>query len=260
MLSRAVIVFLTYSILSPAVGWANGVVGRGDFEFFLDSAVFRMSDGSSRQDVYVRVPNASVRFKRVQGKHEARPRLSILIRDSRGEKVVKESEELRMYADTDDQAADTRRFQTLTKSFPLGEGVYTLFCSIEDRYSPKMTIMGMVKDKYKESIVSGYPLEVPTFPEDKMSLSDARFLWTADVPGDERTYAPNPTRVYGLYRDSLRVYVEAYIPRLVLSSEDLEFKTVILDEKGEKVTTTSVNVPIDDASRLAFPRESTRCL
>jgi GWxTD domain-containing protein len=68
------------------------------------------------------------------------------------------------------------------------------------------------------------------------------YLWKAGQPGDERTYVVNPSRMYGLYRDSVSVFVEAYVPRPI-TYQDIEIKTVILDDQGERVTESSVVIP-----------------
>jgi len=235
-------------LLFPALGNAGEVVGRGDFEFYLDGAAFRMQDGSTRQHIYLRIPSASVRFKAVAGKYEANPRVSIRIRDANGKTVVEDSNEMVMHAKSEMHALDPLKFHTLTKSYSLPEGVYRLSCKIVDRNAPKVTIMGMVRNKYRESLISAYPLEVPTFPSEEISLSDAKFVWSIGHRGDEATYVPNPARMYGLYRDSLNVFIEAYVPRSIASSSSQDFKiqTVILDQNDSTLTTSSVVVPRTD--------------
>ncbi|MDH3217677.1 MAG: GWxTD domain-containing protein [Candidatus Krumholzibacteria bacterium] len=247
MLLRTVLIIACW-VAAPLAGHAGEVVGGGDFEFFLDAAAYRMADGSTRQDVYLRVPNTGIRFKESKGIYEAKARISVVIRNVAGGEVVDDTGEFKMYVASQEEAVTATRFQTLTKSYSLAEGVYSLSCTIEDRNSPKVTIVGMVRGSYHESAINGYPLEVPTFPADEMSLSDARFLWQVGAAGDESSYLPNPSRLYGLYRDSLRVYVEAYVPRRIISPAGLALRTVVLDEKGAVVTESSVLVPADDTS------------
>jgi GWxTD domain-containing protein len=251
MWPRAVALTIACSILLPSICHAGEAVGRGEFEFFLDAAAFRMADGSTRQDIYLRLPNVGVRFKEAEGRLQAITRVTIVIRDANGEAVVKDGGEFKMHADEEALTTDPVKFHTLTKSYSLAEGVYKLSCAIQDLNSPKVTVLGMIRKKYNESVVRGYPLEVPTFPEDKMSFSDAKFLWSVGTEGDEQTYVPNPSRLYGLRRDSLRVYLEAYVPRSIASSTDLNIKTVILNEKGEQVTQSSVAAPRASATRSA---------
>lgn len=245
MFQRILIAVLICAAIAPARGYAGEVVGRGDFEFFLDAAVFRAPDGSTRQEVYLRVPHTGVRFREASDGFEGRVRLSLRIYDAAGETVAEDSSELKMYARSDIEATSPLKFQTLTRIFPLAEGTYRLSCAIEDLNSPKVTIVGMMRGSYKESVVTGYPLEVPTFPTDRMTFSDAKFLWRVGSQGDVGSYVPNPSRLYGLYKDSLRVYVEAYVPRSAAGSGALELQTEILDDQGEKVTTSSVTLAED---------------
>jgi GWxTD domain-containing protein len=242
MLLRGVLIAAFCSVAFSATCSAGEVVGRGDFEFFLDAAAFRMPVGTTRQDIYMRLPNTGVRFKEVSGRYEAKPRVSIRIRDAAGKIVLEDSDEFKMIVDTQKQATNPTWFHTLTKSYTLDEGVYTLSCVIEDWNSPKVTMMAMVKNKYSKSVINGYPLDVPTFPQDKVSVSDPKYLWKAGRPGDESTYVANPSRMYGLYRDSVSVFVEAYVPRSG-TYQDLEIRTVILDDAGEAVKESSVIIP-----------------
>lgn len=220
----------------PAVSWAE-TVGRGDMEFFLDTAAFRNDDGTTRQELYLRIPNIGIRYKEVDGKPQGRIRLSIEVRRAEGEAVVDESSELTFNASSEKAAMSPLFFQTLTRTYTLDEGVYRLNCAIEDLNAPKITIVGMIQRRVKTSVVSGYPLEVPRYPDQLMSVSDAKFLWNLGAPA-----SPNPPRLYGLYKDSLRVYVEAYVP-VEMTLEALHLKTVIVDELGQPIREASVAVP-----------------
>ena len=84
--------------------------------------------------------------------------------------------------------------------------------------------------------VERYPMSAPEFPADMISLSDAKFLWGTKREGPSRTYHPNPSRLYGLYEDSLRVYIESYVPIEVAGSGDLQFRMVVFDEKGVSIS------------------------
>ncbi len=242
MVLRAVILTLAFSVVFPNPSRAGEATGRGDFEFFLDSAAFRLPDGSINQEVYVRLPSAGIRFKSVEGIYQARARVSIAFRDSTGKVTVQDESEAKLSAQAEWQANDPRKFHTLTKSYSLAPGFYTVSCAIEDLNAPKVTLLGMMKNEYKESVLSSYPVEVPEFPDERMSFSDSKFLWRVGVSGDPSTYVANPSRLYGLYGDTLMVYVEAYVPRAIDASQVLTIKTAILDERGEAVAGSSVSV------------------
>lgn len=224
------------AILASSVGATVETVGHGDFEFFLDTAAFRSDDGSTRQDVYIRLPNSNVRFKLVNDVYEARVRLSLRITDSAGATAVEESSDFQMYAADLEVSESPLQFHTLTRQYGLAEGAYSLSVAIEDLNSPKVTVVGMIKGEVKTATVNKWPIEAPAFPEDRMSLSDPRFLWSRNDGG-----VPNPSRIYGLYRDSLLVYVEAYLPEDI-AQEHITLGTTILNEAGEVLKESSARV------------------
>jgi GWxTD domain-containing protein len=243
---RGTIIAIACSLWFCGAARAGEAVSRGDFEFFLDAAAFRNPDGSTRQEMYVRLPSTGVRFKGSGGRYQARPRVAIVVRDAEGRVAVEDEKDMTLYADVEQQAEDPRNFHTLTARYNLTPGAYTVSCEITDLNSPKVTVLGMMRNEHHRSVITGYALEVPAFPAAEMSFSDARFLWEIGVAGDESTYRPNPSRLYGLYRDTLMVYVEAYIPRDVISTEGLAIRTKILDERGETVEGSSVSLQAVD--------------
>jgi GWxTD domain-containing protein len=218
-------------------------VGFGDFELFVDNAAFRSPDGSSLEEIYVRVRNSGVRFKEVKGALEAKVRFQLTVTDSSGKTVVDQKEEVRLSAVDAEEAANPIRFHTIVKQLKLVPGRYELSCLVEDLYAPKLSVVGLLKDKLKAADVSGYPFTVPAFPPEAMTVSDAKFLWEIDRTAPDPVYVPNPPRLYGLYRDSLRVYVESYVPRSLAESEKLRFEMEILDEKGERVKSAVLALP-----------------
>lgn len=241
----------------PVASVGEEAVGRGDFEFFLDSAAFRAADGTTRQEIYLRLPSTSLRFRETGGAYQAQAKVALRVRDAEGNEVVKDVRDFALKANTESETLDPLRFYTLTKQYAIERGAYTVTCVVEDRNAPKMTVLGMVKGQYHESIVSGYPLEVPTFPANEMSFSDARFLWEAGSVVDEATHIPNPSHMYGLYRDSLQVYMEAYLPRAQAGSNDVQIHSRIIDEHGNPMAKSSAAIPPADpagAGKIAtFP-------
>jgi GWxTD domain-containing protein len=243
-------------MLASAMGSARAgeTLGRGDFEFFIDAAAFRNPDGSTRQEVYLRLPSVGVRFKASGGRFQARPHVSIVLKDEDGRVAVKDEGEMALYADVEKQAEDPRKFHTLTKSYNLAPGSYILSCRIEDRNAPKVTVLGMVRNEFRTSGVTGYPLEIPVFPDEEMSFSGARFLWEIGELGRTETYRANPSHLYGLYRDTLMVYVEAYIPRATIATNELTIRTIILNDRGETVEGASISVRAADPPSPAEPQ------
>lgn len=220
--------------LAPAEG-VGETVARGDFELFLDSATFRGAGDGAVAEVYLRIRNSGLRFKEVSGGMESRVRLSMTVVDAAGREVLSENEEMTFREGDREGAESPLRFHTVIKRYELSPGAYRLRCLAEDAYSPKVSIVGLIKGSHKEALVEGYPLVVPEFPAGALSLSDAKFLWEIGAGGSRGVYHPNPPRLYGLYRDSLRVYVEAYVPDSLAASRGFSFGLEILDQDGAPV-------------------------
>jgi hypothetical protein len=218
-------------------------VGRGDFELFLDTAAFRAAGGGTVEEVYLRVRNSGLRFKKSHGKLESRVRLTMTVTDSTGRSVVSKNEEIKFYETEEKDAGSALRFHTVIRKLDLVPGAYELSCFVDDLNSPKVSLVGVVKGGHKRAEVGGYPLSVPRFPAEVMSVSDAKFLWDIEAAGSEPVYQPNPPRMYGLYRDSLRVYVESYVPASLVDSRDLRFEMEVLDQKGEVVRRSALALP-----------------
>ena len=236
-----ILLFATSMIGVPAAGAET--VGRGDFELFLDTAAFRTAGGGTVEEVYLRVRNSGLRFKKSHGKLESRVRLTLTVSDSTGRSVVSKNEEIKFYETEEKDTRSALQFHTVIKKLNLEPGSYELSCFVEDLNSPKVSLVGIVKGGHKRAEVGGYPLSVPQFPAEVMSVSDAKFLWDIEAAGSEPVYQPNPPRMYGLYRDSLRVYVESYVPASLVDSKDLRFEMEVLDQKGEVVRRSALALP-----------------
>jgi len=241
------IVMLALAILAmagPSPRVEAETVGWGDFEIFLDTAAFRAPDGGAVEEVYIRIRNSGMRFKEVDGKLEAAVRLEVTVVDSTGKTVVSRREEMRFSTTDPEEAKSPLRFHTIIKKLELDPGAYELSCLIEDLYAPKLSVVGLVKNRFKSVQISRYPFTVPEFPAEAMSVSDAKFLWEVERTPSGPVYHPNPPRLYGLYRDSLRVYVESYVPGSLAGSENLRFEMEVLDENGEKVREAVLPLPV----------------
>ena len=241
-------VALLLAIVLSAGLCAGGVsaaetTGSGDIEFFLDGAVFRMADGKAIQEIYIRIPNSELKYRETKGRWESSIDFSVTVRDSENKKIVEESENMRFYEDFEADALSNLQFHTIIKRFALAAGEYDLTCEIEDRYASKVSLVGMVKGSHKRSRVEYYPLDVPDFSGETLAVSGAKFLWKVEDRGTERVFHPNPSRLYGLHRDSLCVYVEAYVPASLVEAKTIDFAMQVLDPNGDVVRESSLPLP-----------------
>jgi GWxTD domain-containing protein len=219
-------------------------VGKGDFDFFLDSAAFRGRDGKVLAAVSVRLPNRALRYREEDGAWKSHVNLSVLIVDDGGKEVVKDGENV-TFTEGDEQSPESPlTFQTVIKQFHLPPGGYWLSYRVEDLNAPKVSMVGMLKHANKASLVRRVRLHLPEIPEDEASFSDALFVWDID-PREQGLlkYRPNPSRMYGLYRDSVTVYVELYLPDEIAKSPTFDFRSEIVTPAGEMVRESKCSLP-----------------
>jgi GWxTD domain-containing protein len=232
-------------------------VGRGDFEFNLDAASFRGQDGKDLTAVSARVSNSNLAFTESGKGWRSRVKLSILVIDDAGKEWVRQAETL-TFDETDPKRVDSSvAYQTIVKQFQLPPGGYWLSFALEDLQAQKISIVGLVRDENKTSVVSRARLNLPEMPIDEPSFSDAMFVWDIDPKAKGvRKYQPNPSRMYGLYCDTLTVYFELYVPASMSTAPRFDFVSEIVSAAGEVIRSTPMNLdnPVVSVSQArAYP-------
>jgi len=235
---------LALSLAAPDAHAANSHFGRGDFDFFLDSAAFRDKDGKVLAEISVRIPSRGLKYVQQKNGWKSTVNMQLLIVDEAGKEVLRRGEKVSFVEPTDQTVDNPITFETVIKQVHLPPGGYWLSCRIEDLNAQKISVVGLVKDTYKNSIVSRAHLNLPEIPDDEPSFSDALFVW--DVNPKESgllKYRPNPSRIYGLYRDSLTVYVELYLPPSMATSPTFDFRTEIVAPNGDLIKESKLSLP-----------------
>jgi len=246
---RARILLWALVVLGVSAGgaWARDMIGRGDFGFYLDTAAFRGRGDRVIAEVDVRIPNNEIRFKQSDDGFRARVKLSVLISDLEGKPVVQDAKEMEFTEPDEDHATSSLYFQTVIKRYHIRHGVYLLSYAVEDLESPKTTLMGRVQGKNQTSIVRDARLDLPEIPHDAPAFSQAKFLWGVGEAGEagegRREYHPNPPRVYGLYKDTLMVYMELYLPDSLAHANGFRFQSVVAREGGDEMAVNDVDLP-----------------
>jgi GWxTD domain-containing protein len=222
---------------------AAEVVGRGDFTFYLDTATFRAGEGRVLQEIYVRIPNNEIKFVESGDGFVGKVKVAVEIKDLEGKVVVRDVDDFEFDEDSSDRARTSLYFQTLIKRYLVSPGVYQLFYAVEDLESPKRSMVGMFKGANSVSTVRNVRIEVPEIPEDAASFSQPEFVWSIETVDGKTVYHPNPPRMYGLYRDTLTVYVELYLPDETANAPTFEFRSYILDPDEATVADRPVSLP-----------------
>ena len=244
---RGACLFLTTVLLAVSAGTSPAAatqLGHGDFDFYLDTASFRGREGRDFTEVSVRVANTALKFRQDGNQWAGKVKLSILITDDDGREVVKQGETMDLREETVERVDSPVAYQTIIKQFNLPPGGYWLSFGIEDLQAPKVSVVGLMRGENKSSVVRRARLNLPEMPMDEPSFSDAMFVWDID-PRERgvRKYHPNPPRMYGLYRDTLTVYFELYLPESMASAPTFEFVSEIVNPEGDAVRDTRLVLP-----------------
>ena len=233
-------------LLAAAAGGASAQhVGRGDFDFHLDTAAFRGREGKVMADVFVRIPNHSLRFKETgSAEWTSRVAFSYFLTNDAGKQIANLTETM-TFSETDASRVESSlAYQTVIKQFNLLPGGYWLTVSLENLDAPKISVIGLVKNKNKTSEVRRARLTLPEIPENDASFSTPLFVWAVDPKAEGiRKYQPNAARMYGLYKDTLSVYVELYLPDTMARAPSFDFSTEIVNSAGATVRETRRTLP-----------------
>lgn len=239
-----------------AAGAASAAqVGHGDFDFYVDSASFRGREGKALVEIPIRISNSVLKFNEDGKAWKGNVKLNILIVDDAGKELVKETEKV-AFTETDRSRIENPvAFQLLIKQFRLAPGGYWLTYGVEDLNAPKLSVVALARHQNKTSVARRARLNVPEIPDDEPSFSDALFVWDIDPRAEGvRKYRPNPARMYGLYRDTLTVYMELYLPDALAREEAFDFQTEIVTTGGESVrgTKRTLSIPPPGEGRLGI--------
>lgn len=225
------IVLALFLIALPSAAWCGDTRVDGEFEFFIDKAVFIDSDGNSSVELYLQIPNSEIRFKEKAGAWMARVEFFLELKDLQGGIVLSDKREFDFTESMEEHTVTPLHFQAISMKYSILPGEYLLSSRLVDIYSPKVSLVGMIKKQSKSAEIRALPFEVPAYRESESNLSDPQFVWSIEAAPGKRTLHPNPPRMYGLYNDTLRVYYELYTP--ANSTGPVQFSSLILNQKGE---------------------------
>lgn len=242
---RGAHLFLLAAVVAALAAPAHAQhLGRGDFDFHLDTVAFRGHDDRVLTDIVVRVPNHSLRFKEDSKGWTTRVVFKFLLTDDSGKEVFKQAETMTFHEVDPSRAESSLAFQTVIKQLSLAPGGYWLSVGLENLDAPKISIVGLIKDQNKSSSVNKARLNLPRIPETEPSFSTPLFVWDIDPRAQGiRKYQPNAARMYGLYRDTLTVYVELYLPDEMAKAPSFEFHTEIVNSAAQSIRETKRTLP-----------------
>lgn len=242
---RACAGFALLLLTLPLCVWGGGTRVDGEFEYFIDKAVFIGTGGRSSVEFYIHIPNSEIRFKKESGVWTAKVEFFLELKNSAGEIVLSDKREFDFTEPAEEYTGTPLRFQTISMKHSIAPGEYLLFSRLEDVYSPKVSLVGMLKKQRKYAEIRDLQLEVPEISAAEANLSDPQFLWSIDTASGDRVLNANPPRLYGLYNDTLRVYYELYTPAGI--EGPVRFSALILNQQGEIVTESRKPLSAEEA-------------
>ena len=101
--------------LLAADAFANSHTGRGDFDFYLDSAAFRDRDGKVLTEVSLRIPSRALKFMPDKSGWKATVNMQLLIVDDAGKDVLRKAEKVSFVEQYEPNADNPITFETIIK-------------------------------------------------------------------------------------------------------------------------------------------------
>ncbi len=216
--------------LLVASGVSRAAVGTGDFTFWADAAAFLGPGGDVIEEIAIRVPNDQLRWVEDGDGWSSRVRLSVRVERPGGDVVYERAKTLRFSAEALEVTRRPVAARTVVRRVRLEPGTYDVSVAVENLDAPKRTLVGMMKNRVATSIVRRMRVRAPRFPLDRVSISDPRFVWDVRRGETGTEWRPNPSRLYGLYRDTLTVYLELYVPDSLADAPAFTVGSEILDD------------------------------
>lgn len=229
---------------------AKEIRGQGDFQIYFDEAVFLRAGGKLVQEIYFRILNSEIKFAQEDRGYLAKLGFEISIENDKGRAFIDDSFTVEVIEKVLEKTLSPIDFQTVIKRYELAPGKYFLSCTVTDLLSPKVTVVGMIGKQNKSSRIGRLAMNVPSIDSEEVSISDALFLWEVERKDGASVYHPNPMRMYGLYKDSLEVYLEAYLPIQMGQEHSILIEALLMDEKGVELTRSVYSPNVEDGHEV----------
>lgn len=233
-------------VLAAADPSGASLVGRGDFDFYLDIASLPGWTGEVTQLLQVAVPTKELRYEERDGVYRAEARITFDLRAG-GESVFRKAVQLRDSRSAPPQVKDLSSFLCHVDSCAVVPGRYTLTVTVEDLQRRKQTLLGWLRKSYASSIVKEAIVEAAAPEAGALAIGDPILVWAIDAAGG---VIPNPMRIYGLRKDTLSVVASAALPP-GFGADSVRVRVEVAKASGEPLAEKRLAVPVRDG-RGAF--------
>ncbi len=228
LIPALVLSVLLGAVQGPAYG--RSLVGKGDFEFYLDAGALPLEGDKVLEIFQIAVPVKEIKYNEKDGGYEAV--VSVHIAVSLGDdKVYEKRLMIRDSKAAAPSAADLAAFLYIADSCSVDPDLYRLTVRLEDLNRKKKTLIGAIRKKHDYSEIEDQLIDIKPFDSSRTALSDPFLLWGKDSSG---RFIPNPMSVYGLKNDTMTVFAQARIPE-GSQSEVLDVRFSVLNNRGALV-------------------------
>ena len=238
-------------VLSVWISLATGALAEdwpgqsaGAFQFFVDQAAFRGTDGQSLIEFYILLEAAQLQYVPQDSKFVGEIDLSVTIRDSAGSTVGEAGWTRHLSVASLSELADGGAAYRDVTGIHLPAGIYEAVVAVEDMFGDKS---GELK----------LPLEVPDLTGNRLSASDVILASSVTVAEKESKFTkfgmdvvPNTTRSH-LLGEPLNAYIELYN---LSPGQNERSKTFVLGYSFRD--TAGVAIKSFPATRLKKPGDS----
>lgn len=172
--------------------------------------------GKSRLDVYIQVPFSNVQFVRGNNTFTAFYTVTLTIFDEGKENIFYDQNWIeRLKTENFEEANSPYSSNYSQRSIDLKPGKYTLYCSIEDGDSKKLS--------FSEALITVRPFTEP------LEVSDALLIDQIIKDKDAEQLIPNVSRTVTTDLKEMPIYFEVYSE----SKQAYKFEFTLKDKKGE---------------------------
>lgn len=217
-----------FALAIPGGAGGAALLGRGDFDAYIDIASLPAGAGETMQLFQVAVPVKDLRYAERDGSFRADVRVTIDLAAD-GTSVFHTTVQMRDSRGEPPRAKDLSAFLCHVDTCVVSPGTYRLTVRVEDLQRRKSTLLGWLRKQYAQSIVKEAVIEARSFPRGEIALGDPILVWSVDRAGG---IIPNPMQIYGLRRDTLSVLVSAALPA---PADSARFRFSLGGENGEPI-------------------------
>jgi GWxTD domain-containing protein len=233
--------FLPVLVVLATGGGLRGasLVGRGDFDFYLDVASLPAGNGEATQLLQVAVPTKELLYAERDGVHRADVRVTFDLRAG-DESIFRKAVQLRDSRSAPPSVKDLSSFLCHIDSCSVAPGRYTLTVTVEDLQRRKQTLLGWIRKSYAASVVKDAAIEVAVPEAGALAMGDPILVWSIDPNGG---FIPNPMQIYGLRKDTLTLFASAALPPGA-SADSLRVRIAVTKAAGDSIDEKRLTVPL----------------